>query len=74
MSEEHLMGLRGRSLLKEIDLTAGEFLYLIGLGEQLRADKRAGRRAPRPARRNIALIFEKTSTRTAMVATVSGTA
>ncbi len=58
------MDLRGRSLLKEIDLTAGEFLYLVNLGRRLRSDKRAGRRAQRLAGRSIALIFEKTSTRT----------
>jgi ornithine carbamoyltransferase len=64
MSEEHPVYLRGRSLLKEIDLTAGEFLYLVEFGGQLRVDKRAGRRARRLAGRNVALIFEKTSTRT----------
>ena len=58
------MDLRGRSLLKEIDFTAEEFLYLVDLGGRLRADKRAGRRARRLAGRSIALIFEKTSTRT----------
>jgi ornithine carbamoyltransferase len=58
------MDLRGRSLLKEIDLSAEEFLYLVDLGGRLRADKRAGRRARRLAGRSIALIFEKTSTRT----------
>jgi ornithine carbamoyltransferase len=58
------MDLRGRSLLKEIDFTAEEFLYLVDFGGRLRADKRAGRRAHRLAGRNIALIFEKTSTRT----------
>ncbi len=58
------MDLRGRSLLKEIDFTAEEFLYLVEFGERLRADKSAGRRAQRLAGRNIALIFEKTSTRT----------
>jgi ornithine carbamoyltransferase len=58
------MDLRGRSLLKETDLTAEEFLYLVGLGGRLRADKRAGRRARRLAGRSVALIFEKTSTRT----------
>ncbi len=41
------MDLRGRSLLKEIDFTAEEFLYLVDLGGRLRADKRAGRRARR---------------------------
>src|SRR5262249_31122449 len=58
------MDLRGRSLLKEIDFSAEEFRYLADLGGRLRADKRAGRRARRLAGRNIALIFEKTSTRT----------
>ena len=58
------MDLRGRSLLKEIDFSAEEFLYLVDLGGRLRADKRAGRRGSRLAGRSIALIFEKTSTRT----------
>src|SRR5579859_2287613 len=58
------MDLRGRSLLKEIDFSAEEFLYLADLGGRLRAEKRAGRPARRLAGRSIALIFEKTSTRT----------
>jgi len=56
--------LRGRSLLQETDLTAAEFLYLVELGAQVRAQKRAGQRNSRLAGRSIALIFEKTSTRT----------
>jgi ornithine carbamoyltransferase len=64
VTEEDDMDLRGRSLLKETDLTVGEFLYLVDLGGRLRADKRAGRRPQRLAGRSIALIFEKTSTRT----------
>jgi ornithine carbamoyltransferase len=58
------MNLHGRSLLKETDLTAGEFRYLVDLARQLRADKRRGVTGQRLAGRNIALIFEKTSTRT----------
>jgi ornithine carbamoyltransferase len=58
------MNLRGRSLLKEIDLTAEEFGYLIDLSAQLRKEKHSGQRGSRLAGRNIALIFEKTSTRT----------
>ena len=58
------MDLRGRNLLKEIDLSAEEFRYLVDLGGRLRADKEAGLRAHRLAGRNIALIFEKTSTQT----------
>jgi ornithine carbamoyltransferase len=56
--------LRGRSLLKEIDLTKDEFLSLVDLAETLRAEKRAGTERRRMVGRNIALIFEKASTRT----------
>ena len=56
--------IRGRSLLKEIDLTADEFLYLVDLGDQARRAKQMGFRQHRLAGRNIALIFEKASTRT----------
>jgi len=58
------MNLHGRSLLKEIDLTAEEFRYLIDLGARLRLEKRKGWPGNRLAGRNIALIFEKASTRT----------
>ena len=58
------MNLQGRNLLKETDLSAAEFLYLVDLGGQLRLQKRMGLRINRLAGRNIALIFEKTSTRT----------
>jgi ornithine carbamoyltransferase len=56
------MDLYGRSLLKETDLDAAEFLYLVDLARRLRADKRQGVTGRRLAGRNIALIFEKTST------------
>src|SRR6202044_1988826 len=58
------MDLHGRSLLKETDLNAEEFLFLVEWARQLRADKRRGVTGRRLAGRNIALIFEKTSTRT----------
>src|SRR6202042_1414913 len=58
------MDLHGRSLRSETDLTAAEFLFLVDLARQLRADKRRGVTGQRLAGRNIALIFEKTSTRT----------
>ena len=58
------MNLRGRSLLKETDLTAAEFTYLIEEAAKLRMEKHMGQRFSRLAGRNIALIFEKTSTRT----------
>ena len=56
--------LRGRSFLKEMDFTKEEFSYLIDLAAELREDKRAGSEVKRLSGRNIALIFEKTSTRT----------
>jgi ornithine carbamoyltransferase len=58
------MDLQGRNLLKETDLSADEFRYLVDLASQLRADKRRGVTGQRLKGRNIALIFEKTSTRT----------
>ena len=58
------MNLRGRNLLKEIDLTAEEFRHLVNLGARLRLEKRMGERLYRLADRNIVLIFEKASTRT----------
>ena len=56
--------LHGRSLLKEIDLTKEEFLSLIDLAAALRIEKRSGTERQRMVGRNIALIFEKASTRT----------
>ncbi|NGN64963.1 ornithine carbamoyltransferase [Streptomyces sp. A7024] len=56
--------LTGRHLLKELDLTADEFRGLVELAAELKAAKRAGTERPRLAGKNIALIFEKTSTRT----------
>jgi ornithine carbamoyltransferase len=56
--------LHGRNLLKEIDLTAEEFIYLVDLAGTLRTEKRLGKREHQLAGRNIALIFEKASTRT----------
>ncbi|MGA2474159.1 MAG: ornithine carbamoyltransferase [Acidimicrobiales bacterium] len=56
--------LHGRSFLKEMDFTKEEFIYLIDLAVDLREQKRSGTEAQRLIGRNIALIFEKTSTRT----------
>ncbi len=56
--------LHGRSLLKEIDLTKEEFLSLIDLAAALRIEKRSATERQRMVGRNIALIFEKASTRT----------
>jgi ornithine carbamoyltransferase len=56
--------LRGRSFLKELDFTAVEFLSLVELGGLLKVEKRLQREVPALAGKNVALIFEKTSTRT----------
>jgi ornithine carbamoyltransferase len=56
--------LHGRSLLKEIDFSKDEFLSLVDLAEVLRLEKRTGTERQRMVGRNIALIFEKASTRT----------
>jgi ornithine carbamoyltransferase len=58
------MDLIGRNLLKEIDLSAQEFRYLVDLAGQLKVQKQLGQRTSRLEGRSIALIFEKTSTRT----------
>jgi ornithine carbamoyltransferase len=56
--------LRGRDFLREADFTAAELDSLISLAGQLKADRAAGIEQQRLAGRVIALIFEKTSTRT----------
>ncbi|MFC5213612.1 ornithine carbamoyltransferase [Streptomyces coerulescens] len=56
--------LAGRHFLKELDLTEQEFLGLIELAAELKAAKKAGVEIQYLQGRNIALIFEKTSTRT----------
>ncbi|MEU9630618.1 ornithine carbamoyltransferase [Streptomyces luteogriseus] len=56
--------LAGRHLLKELDFTAEEFLGLVELAAELKAAKRGGIEPRYLQGRNIALIFEKTSTRT----------
>jgi ornithine carbamoyltransferase len=56
--------LRNRSFLKEIDFTPAELRYLLKLAESLKLAKYAGTEARQLAGREIALIFEKTSTRT----------
>jgi ornithine carbamoyltransferase len=56
--------LRGRSYLKELDLARQEFQSLLSLSAELKAAKREGTERPLLTGRNIALIFEKTSTRT----------
>lgn len=56
--------LAGRHFLKELDFTAQEFRGLIELAAELKAAKKAGTETQYLRGKNLALIFEKTSTRT----------
>ena len=56
--------LLGRSFLKELDFTPAEWEELLTLSADLKQAKRAGQEERRLHRKNLALIFEKTSTRT----------
>ena len=56
--------LRNRSFLKELDFTLDELKFLLKLSTDLKAAKYGGYEQPRLKGKNIALIFEKTSTRT----------
>ncbi|WP_327370446.1 ornithine carbamoyltransferase [Streptomyces sp. NBC_01217] len=56
--------LAGRHFLKELDFTAEEFRGLVDLAAELKAAKKSGAEVQRLRGKNIALIFEKTSTRT----------
>jgi ornithine carbamoyltransferase len=56
--------LRNRNFLKLLDFTPQEIRFLIDLSFQLKKAKYSGTEQPRLKGKNIALIFEKTSTRT----------
>ena len=58
------MKLKGRDFLKEIDFSAEELLHLINRAQKLKKQKKRGREKKHLKGKNIALIFEKTSTRT----------
>jgi len=63
--------LRKRSLLTLLDVSDTEMLDLIGLAMALKARRRAGVRGDLLHRRQIALIFEKSSTRTRCASSVA---
>jgi ornithine carbamoyltransferase len=56
--------LQGRSFLKELDFSPSEWLSLLHLATELKAEKLAQAEHQRLRGKNIALIFEKASTRT----------
>jgi ornithine carbamoyltransferase len=59
-----MFNLRNRSFLKEIDFEPQELRFLLKLAEALKIAKYAGNEAKRLEGKEIALIFEKSSTRT----------
>ena len=56
--------LKGKSFLKLLDFTTEELQYLLDLSKKLKADKKNETEKKMMVGKNIALIFEKTSTRT----------
>ena len=58
------MNLKGKSFLKLLDFTPDEIQDLLDLSAELKAQKKAGVPHDRLGGKNIALIFEKASTRT----------
>lgn len=58
------VNLRGRSFLKLVDFTQEEIVFLLSLAKNLKDAKYGGYEQPCLKGKNIALIFEKTSTRT----------
>ncbi len=65
------VNLRGRSFLTLMDFTPDEINYLLNLAADLKSKKRAGIRGNSLAGKNIALLFEKSSTRTRCSFTVA---
>jgi ornithine carbamoyltransferase len=56
--------LKGRSFLKELDFTVEEWRHLLDLAHRLKLERAVRMRRQRLAGANLALIFEKASTRT----------
>ncbi len=58
------MNLKGRDFLKLLDYTPDEIAYLVDLAADFKKKKKAGILTDKLKGKNVALIFEKTSTRT----------
>lgn len=63
--------LKGRSLLTLNDLSDAEMLHLLDLAQELKVRRRNGIRGDLLQRKNIAMVFEKMSTRTRCAASVA---
>ena len=66
------MDLKGRNLLKLLDYTPEEITYLLDLAADLKAKKKAGVAHDTLRGKNVALLFEKDSTRTRCAFEVAG--
>lgn len=64
IESRYVMNFEGRSFLKLLDYTPEEIEALINLAAELKAKKKAGKLVDVLKGKNIAIIFEKTSTRT----------
>lgn len=58
------LGLFGCSFTKELDVTVDQWIALLGLASDLKAERATGREYRRLKGKNLALIFAKSSTRT----------
>ncbi len=65
------VNLKGKSFLTLMDFTPEEILYLLDLSADLKAKKRSGIKGTALAGKNVALLFEKASTRTRCAFTVA---
>jgi len=65
------INLRGKSFVTLLDFSTLEIQYLLDLSKDLKAKKRAGIRGTTLQGKNVALIFEKASTRTRCAFTVA---
>jgi ornithine carbamoyltransferase len=64
VSHTSTTSLTGRSFLRELDFTPAEWWSLVALTRTLKAERAQGREVQRLVGRTLALLFEKTSTRT----------
>lgn len=71
MHVKEIVSLKGRSLLRLDDVSDAELVYLLDLAEEFKHKKHMGIRGDSLRRKNIALIFEKSSTRTRCAFTVA---
>ena len=71
MKSRKKINLKGRSLLKLADLSDEELVYLVDLADHLKGMKKRHVQGNNLFRKNIAMIFEKPSTRTRSACTVA---